>query len=217
MHHAPQQRMYYDYDTVYDDRWYSGPCEAEMPADTDSALVWTAKLGRLDLIEQLVSQGADIHRNEECTLRVAAMRGHQHVVEYLVLNGADVSACDECPITWAAMYGHLNMVKYLESQGADLHAYGGLAMSTAISEGHFEMAEYMMSQGIVDCCDEDLQTLDAWIDLSNRRALRLLTESVVNIQRLWRAHMYNPDRCAAGMALARREFEAHAKAFTARN
>lgn len=56
-----------------------------------------------------------------------------------------------------------------------------------------------------------IATFEKIKNLLNRRVENHETRAAIKIQRLWRAHMYNPDRCAAGMELARRDFEACVK------
>jgi hypothetical protein len=59
--------------------------------------------------------------------------------------------------------------------------------------------------------------MNRWIQFHNtaskiekiilRRADTLADEAATKIQRVWRAHAYNPDRSAFGLNLARREFD----------
>ena len=69
----------------------------------------------LDVIKDLVKEGADIHANDNEALRWAAENGHLDVVKYLVSMGADIHALDDGTLRWAAINGHKDVVKYLKS------------------------------------------------------------------------------------------------------
>ena len=98
----------------------------------DEPKLWEyAKYGHLEVVKYLVSQGADIHANNERALRRACEEGHLDVVKYLVEQGANIHADNEYALHWASRKGHLEVVKYLVSQGADVHARDELALQCA--------------------------------------------------------------------------------------
>jgi ankyrin repeat protein len=49
-----------------------------------------AESGHLEVVQYLVSQGADIHVNGDAALRLATLHGRLNVVQYLVSQGANV-------------------------------------------------------------------------------------------------------------------------------
>ena len=57
-------------------------------------------------------------------LHCAARQGHEDVVEVLISRGADVNPTNECrkPLHWAVMGGHTSIVKLLIEKGADVNA-----------------------------------------------------------------------------------------------
>jgi ankyrin repeat protein len=48
-----------------------------------------ARNGRLDLVKNLIEQGADLHARDEYALILAGINGHLGLVKYLVEQGAD--------------------------------------------------------------------------------------------------------------------------------
>ena len=112
---------------------------------------WKAKrviLGprrRIDLqvIKELVEEGADIHANDDLALRWAAENGHLDVVKFLVKEGADIHVFDNIVLRWAAKNGYFKIVKYLVKEGANIHAENDEALRWATREGHLEIVEYL--------------------------------------------------------------------------
>ena len=63
--------------------------------DSEALLIMASANGRLQLVQKLLSHGADVNaaRNDGITpLYIAAERGHLDVVQFLIANGADVNA-----------------------------------------------------------------------------------------------------------------------------
>ena len=117
----------------------------DIHANDENALFLAVKHGHLEIVRYLVAQGADIHAENEYAIRWAAANGHLKVVEYFVAQGADIHAVDEHTICLAAVYGHLEVVKYLVAQGADLHAENEYAICIAAENGHLAVVKYLKS------------------------------------------------------------------------
>ena len=75
--------------------------------------------GNLEVIKDLVENGADIHNFNDWPLTVAAYCGHLKVVKYLVEKGADIHSGDDRPLENAARNGHLEIVNYLRKIAGD--------------------------------------------------------------------------------------------------
>jgi len=101
----------------------------------------------LQVIEELVEKGANIHVYNDYALRRAAEYGHLDVVKYLVENGADIYASDEKALRWAANYGHLDVVKFLVEKGAYIHIYNDYALKCAAENGHLEVVKFLVEKG----------------------------------------------------------------------
>ena len=77
-------------------------------------LMTASEEGKLKLVKELVSKGADIHAANDWALRYASHDGHLDVVKYLVSQGADIYAFDDEALRWASNYGHTKVVNYLK-------------------------------------------------------------------------------------------------------
>ena len=74
------------------------------------------RYGKLKLAKKHLKNGADIHVDDDCALRLASYYGHLEVVKYLVEQGADIHAEDDYALREASTYGHLDVVDYLKQQ-----------------------------------------------------------------------------------------------------
>jgi len=84
-------------------------------------LKYFGKINDMKVVKYLVENGADIHADEDYALRWSALNGHLEVVKYLVEIGADIYARDNYALKYSAINGHLDIVKYLVENGADIH------------------------------------------------------------------------------------------------
>ena len=69
----------------------------------------------LEVIKELVEEGANIHADNDFVLRWVAKKGHLDIVKYLVENGADIHVKNNYALRWAIENGHIDVVKYLKS------------------------------------------------------------------------------------------------------
>ena len=88
---------------------------ANIHADDDEALRFSAYNGNLEIVKYLFEHGANIRALDDWALCLSASQGHLEVVKYLVENGADIHACNDSDLCWAANNGHLDVVEYLKS------------------------------------------------------------------------------------------------------
>lgn len=87
---------------------------ANVRADQGRALDEAAANNRLEIVQYLVSQGADV--NADYALAHAAGSGYFEVVKLLVENGANVEANEDFAIRRARKHGYTNIAKYLLAQ-----------------------------------------------------------------------------------------------------
>jgi len=80
-------------------------------------------------------------------VRLASEDGHLAVVKYLVSHGADIHANNDSSVRSTSYNGHLDVVAYLVSQGADIHADNDSSVRSASSNGHLDVVAYLVSQG----------------------------------------------------------------------
>ena len=118
---------------------------ANIHADEDCALRLYAENGQIEVVKYLIEQGADIHTYNDYALRYASKYGYLDVVKYLVENGANIHADDDFALRWSAEKGHLEVLKYLIEQGADIHALDDSALRWSAANGHLEVVKYLKS------------------------------------------------------------------------
>ena len=92
-----------------------------------------AKNNKIDKLKNLLSQGANIHADDDWALKVSAWGGHLEVVKFLVTQGANIRAGDDEPLRYSARFGHLEIVKFLIAHGANIHARCDEALKNAAS------------------------------------------------------------------------------------
>ena len=87
--------------------------------DFDNILKYIAGKGNVELLEYLVSKGADIHSENDFAFRWACYNGHLHMVKYIEKFGPDMNAGNNSAIHFSSRNGHFEVVKYLVEKGAD--------------------------------------------------------------------------------------------------
>jgi ankyrin repeat protein len=93
-----------------------------------TALMYAAETGRIEVIEYLLSQGADVNAKSGLlgagtALNYAAAANRPQAIELLLASGANVNAVSparkESALMYAAARGYLDVVKLLLEKGAD--------------------------------------------------------------------------------------------------
>jgi len=93
-----------------------------------TALMYAAETGNLEIVKYLVEQGANINavsgrKGRGTPLIYAAAANKVEIVEYLLKNGGDINATtpyqNETALIWAVASGHEKIVKLLLENGAD--------------------------------------------------------------------------------------------------
>lgn len=115
-----------------------------------------AKDGDLELVECLISMGADVNARGGvfggAPINLAAGYGQAHIVRTFLAAGAelDVSEPERNPLFSAIQGGHLNIVKFLIDQGIDYRVrYTGESMNEmdalvfARERGQTKIADYL--------------------------------------------------------------------------
>jgi len=97
----------------------------------------------LELIKELVNEGANIHAKDDLALRWAVYYGHLEIVKFLVSVGANIHTINDYPLQSAAENGHLEIVEYLVNVGANVHSENYRALRWAVENGHLEIVEYL--------------------------------------------------------------------------
>lgn len=133
------------------------------PADTRKGpgisedLMRAAGAERLDELERLIANGADIRATDEqrrmTLLHFAAAHGQTDVIKFLIAKGADVDAADTqgfTPLHIAAGKAPATAIEILIANGADIHAKtndGVTALHAAVLDNRTEVAKLLIAQG----------------------------------------------------------------------
>lgn len=95
--------------------------------DGHSALLMAAFVGRIDLAERLVTDGADVNLSdprESTAILFAASNNHPAMVQWLIDRGARIAPVGtQAPLHVASMLGHTEVVRVLLKAGAPI--FGG--------------------------------------------------------------------------------------------
>jgi hypothetical protein len=87
-----------------------------------TALIYAALHGHIEIVNLLLSRGASLHNDGECTLMQSAVMGGQNLVELLLDAGAEINARNkygETALMYAVSWGKTSVVKLLLDRGAD--------------------------------------------------------------------------------------------------
>jgi hypothetical protein len=121
--------------------------ELKVNMDNNHMLIFASQYGQLEVVQYLVSVGANIYADTDHAVRFASENGHLEVVQYLVSVGADIRADSDYAVRLASANGHLEVVKYLVSVGADIHTDDDWAVRMANRGGHLEVVQYLVRLG----------------------------------------------------------------------
>ncbi|HNT28501.1 MAG TPA: ankyrin repeat domain-containing protein [bacterium] len=122
-----------------------------------TALMWAAQRGHLEVVKFLVQLGANVNAvdadRQEPVLMWATKKGHKEVVEFLIASGADVNQGDqfkETPLMDAARYGHKDLCELLLNKRArvnDTDVNGESALMWAAANGVAEVVKFLIGYG----------------------------------------------------------------------
>jgi ankyrin repeat protein len=123
----------------------------------DAALILAAKHGELNVVRQLLADGARVNardKNGRTALMVATRRNYVEVARLLIREGADVNAKDlmqDTPFLYAGAEGLIEILKMTLATGADLSStnrFGGTALIPACHHGHVEAVKLLLATTI---------------------------------------------------------------------
>lgn len=132
--------------------------------DLNWALMKASTNGHLEAVKLLIRAGADIHIQNEDSLRWASTKGHLEVVELLVQLGADIHSLKDYSLREASRNDHLEIVRFLLKAGANVHAEEDDAVRKASSRGHLEIVKLLIKHGanIHVLNDDALREAEGW-------------------------------------------------------
>jgi len=120
---------------------------ADIHIDEELTLKWASENGHLEIVELMIEHVANIHARRECALKWASNNGHFEIVKLLLEHGANVHAVEDCALRWASAQGQLEVIKLLIKHGAYANAKGNGALKAARINGHKKVAEFLLKHG----------------------------------------------------------------------
>lgn len=107
--------------------------------------------GRVDILEYLISKGADINATGEfgSALDAAAFEGNFEIVEFLLEKGADVNTTDTDGYTPLHSAANLDIVKLLLKKDANVNAKntnGATPLHSAAERGRLELVKLLLKK-----------------------------------------------------------------------
>jgi hypothetical protein len=117
---------------------------ANVHASNDDALLTAARKGHLDIVVTLLSLGANVNAVNGEALLSAVHNGRFSVVLELMQRGANVHVGDDEPLILACRLGHLETVAELLKGGANVHARDDLALAWARINGDKKMINLLL-------------------------------------------------------------------------
>jgi ankyrin repeat protein len=70
------------------------------------------------------------------------------VVRYLINQGANIHAQNNETLRWSAYYAHLEVVRYLINQGANIHANNNGALQWSSQNGYLEVVQQLFGRSM---------------------------------------------------------------------
>ncbi len=119
----------------------------------DSALMFAALGGNLEIVRLLVGHGAEINQSGWTSLHYCAWSGHTEVCKFLLDKGADIDAASEngtTPLMMAVRGGHMATVKLLVWEFAELEVRnqdGATALQWALKGERVEIVNHLKQAG----------------------------------------------------------------------
>ncbi|XP_071084298.1 ankyrin repeat domain-containing protein 50-like isoform X1 [Haliotis cracherodii] len=156
---------------------------------TTTPVMRAAAGGHRDVVELLVSKGADVSLVDGVgnnILHMACLRGDMETVEYVLsLDVVDINSRgmrSMTPVIAAAVRGHSDVVELLVSKGADVSLVdkdGDSTLHMACLRGDTETIEFMLSLNVVDIDARNKLGLTA-ADLARLRSLQPVVDLLVS-------------------------------------
>ena len=116
---------------------------ANIHVDNDHTLRWASYVGRTEIVKLLLEYKADIHAVSDDALRAASLEGHTEIVKLLLQYNANIHAHNDQALRWASDAGHTEIVKLLLENEANPHASDNQALRLARSKGYTDIVELL--------------------------------------------------------------------------
>ncbi|KAF4626393.1 hypothetical protein G7Y89_g11764 [Cudoniella acicularis] len=175
------------------------PRHRSAPAYVAVPLVAAARLGNLDMIDILLSAGAECNQQEQIydvqgfgslnALQAAAAKGNASVVLHLLAAGAELNWPAAQPYGLTALQAgvrsrNLELIQFMIHQGANLNSpaaeRGVTALQAAVWSGNLELIQFMINQGAnlnSPAAEGRLTALQIAVEKRNEGLVQILLDS----------------------------------------
>ncbi|KAJ3045559.1 hypothetical protein HDV00_009216 [Rhizophlyctis rosea] len=150
-------------------------------------LIGAAERGASEVVKLLLEHGADVHRDDDKSLRGVVKGGYAKVVKLLLAAGADASGVWDIAVPEYCYDSRVDVVKVLLEAGADVHKDDDRALKLAARYGHADMVKVLLAAGSdPEVAWED--ALSGWVATRSRPwrctidVIRLLLDAGVNVR-----------------------------------
>jgi len=153
--------------------------------DITDILLYSCRIGNLDIVKYLINIGADYKVSIEKALTTASFYGHLEITKYLVDKGTDnkielVNIDNSKALCFAAEKGNLEIVNYLVEAGANIHIYGGYPLYQSAGNGHLLVVKYLVEAG-ANIHDRNDQALKSAIIGNHSHVVKYLVENGADV------------------------------------
>ena len=178
------------------ERLLAAGLDVDLESDGYTPLQQACLNSRRDMVEYLLTAGADVNKatksKRRTALFLASWRGNREMVELLLGAGAEVDKTDyrgQTPLMVASLTGDWEVVELLLGAGAEVdnktEADGCTPLMAASSEGHMKVVKLLLGRGAeVDKTDNAGQTPLSYAGLHDHpEMVQLLLDSGADLDR----------------------------------
>ena len=136
------------------------------------AVLFGAKNLKVEVLEYLISKGADIHYHDDELFRIACYYGNLNIVKYTLKHKSNIHEFDDIGLKDACHEGHLEVVKYLIKHGANINTNheNDSPLVHACRGGHLNIVKYLVEHGVIVHMNDDRVTYpDEPLEAAHRR------------------------------------------------
>lgn len=149
----------------------------------ETALTVGAGIGQKDIVELLVSKGANLRMYGVPALLAALEKNHEDIADFLIARGVSIQWDGKAtsPLSFASTMGYKRAVAYLTQRGANVNSVeknGTTPLHAAIANNEPEIVQMLLDKGArVDLLNDGGSTPLYWASRTgNVRIVRLLVE-----------------------------------------
>jgi ankyrin repeat protein len=110
-------------------------------------IIEVCRNGDIEILQDLMKQGADIHSRDEAALQAAVSSNRTAMVEFLLNHQANVHARDDLALRTAVNDRNCDTMKVLLKHGANVHVNDDEPLRRSIKNAHADMVRLLLEYG----------------------------------------------------------------------